>query len=314
MSRYFFIIITLLLACNLLAKDLTPAKLQDAYAAVAEKTMPAIVTVYAMKNNGHSWYKHSIGSGFIISAEGVAVTNFHVIKEAAGVIVQFHNGRSIRALIVGNDKTADISVLKIDTDEKLPYLRFADTRKVKVGHHAIAIGSPFTLSQTMTTGIVSNKGRSLGLHYTEDFIQTDAAINPGNSGGPLLDINGNVIGINNCTAGGTGIGFAIDGNLAKKRIAHILRNTTKGEAFIGVAVIDRYKKVIIDEIMPLSPAAKAGLKKGDIITHIDSKEIKKSRDVSFIAKNFYNPGDRVYFTIIRNGKTTKIPLTFSAKK
>ena len=151
------------------------------------------------------------------------------------------------------------------------------------------------------------------LGKTIQYIHTDAAINPGNSGGPLLDINGNVIGINNCTAGGTGIGFAIDGNLAKKRIAHILRNTIKGEAFIGIAVIDRYKKVIIDEIMPLSPAAKAGLKKGDIITHIDSKEIKKSRDVSFIAKNFYTPGDRVYFTIIRNGKTTKIPLTFDIK-
>ena len=214
MIRFFKIIVTAAICFSLRAGEL-----QEKFAAVAEKAMPAVVTVYA---SGFS--RNGVGSGFLISADGVIVTNFHVIQHADILAVKLADGKQFPSKIIGVSQPTDLAVLRISSKEKLPFLKFADTSKLKIGHYAIAIGSPFALSQTMTTGIVSFKGRKLGLNYQEDYIQTDAAINPGNSGGPLLNINGEVIGVNDCfiaprsagkSSGNVGLGFAIDGNLAR---------------------------------------------------------------------------------------------------
>lgn len=197
----FCLLFALFAFSHLHANEKAPSSLQEKYVAVAEKAMPAVVTIYSKISRGALPQTHCIGSGFLISEDGYIVTNHHVIVHADVLIVKLLDGTNVQAKIVGVSQSTDLAVIKIETRKKLPFLRFANTDKVKIGHYAIAIGSPFSLSQTMTTGIVSYKGRKLGLHYREDYIQTDAAINPGNSGGPLLNIDGEVIGVNDCIIG-----------------------------------------------------------------------------------------------------------------
>ena len=190
---------------------------QESFAAVAEKAMPAVVTIYSIQFQGGKAVPVNVGSGFFISADGYIVTNYHVIEKAQALVVKTAKSQTFPATVTGVSQRTDLAVLKISHRGRVPYLRFADTDKVKVGHYAIAIGSPFALSQTMTTGIVSYKGRELGLHYKEDYIQTDAAINSGNSGGALLNMKGELIGINEAKSS-----FSSSGNSMKRswRLRH----------------------------------------------------------------------------------------------
>ena len=212
--RIFFLCVcgVVSLAGELCAKEPSARSLQEAYALVAEKAFPAVVVIENYKYNGKTFVRTGVGSGFIVRPDGCIATNYHVIKGADGIGVKLSGQQPIPAEIVGTDPDIDLAVIRIRTDRKLPCLQFADTSKVKVGHYAIAIGAPFSLANTMTTGIVSYKGRRLRNGYYGDYIQTDASINPGNSGGPLLDINGQVIGVNSCIlspgdGGNVGIGL-----------------------------------------------------------------------------------------------------------
>lgn len=311
MIRFFKIIVTAAICFSLRAGEL-----QEKFAAVAEKAMPAVVTVYA---SGYS--RNGVGSGFLISSDGVIVTNFHVIQHADTLAVKLADGKQFPAKIIGVSRPTDLAVLRISSKEKLPFLKFADTSKLKIGHYAIAIGSPFALSQTMTTGIVSFKGRKLGLNYQENYIQTDAAINPGNSGGPLLNINGEVIGVNDCfiaprsagkSSGNIGLGFAIDGNLARLVILSIIKSRLPGKPQMGLVMSQDNKNSppVISKILPDSPAAKAGLNVGDRFLKIDDRKVSTIDDVKLVISALYTSGDYAVITFIRSGKIKKTRLKF----
>ena len=305
------------------SKDL-PHSLQDAYAHVAEKAMPAVVTIYPLVYTGDTFEKKGTGSGFFVSESGYIVTNYHVVENSDAFAVKLADDTVLLGKLIGTSKDTDLAVLKIEHD-KVPYLKFADTTKVKVGHYAIAIGAPFALSQTMTTGIVSHKGRELGLNYREDYIQTDASINPGNSGGPLLSIDGEVIGVNDCIIapsagdsekGSVGLGFAIDGNLAKTFINAIIKTDSPNRPYLGVTMEQKKESdpPIISEITKDSPADKAGLQVGDLIVQIDSRKVKNMWDVQSVLLVYYNPGDNPEFIIKRKQKEIKIKVKIGKPK
>ena len=189
--RLVLLLCTFLTCINVASQD--AHTLQNAYAKVAEKAFPAVVVVLTFRKPPYGKLEQlASGSGFFVRDDGLLVTNNHVIQGGTLFGVKLLDGKLYPAVLVGANKATDIAVLKAETDKKVPFLRFGDTSKVKVGHAAIAIGAPLSLSHTMTTGVVSFKGRKFGTNNNENFIQTDASINPGNSGGPLLDIDGYV--------------------------------------------------------------------------------------------------------------------------
>lgn len=308
----------LALTLTLAGWEQSPKSLQDAYAAIAEKAFPAVVVVGNYQYNGRTFVRTGVGSGFLVRADGCIATNYHVIKNAAAIAVKLSDNEVVPAKVIASDPDIDLAVIRIYVNRKLPYLKFADTAKVKVGHYAIAIGAPFSLSHTMTTGIVSHKGRKLNGGYYEDYIQTDAAVNPGNSGGPLLDITGKVIGINSCIISpdgqsNAGIGFAIDGNLAKKRIDAMIRSSSKSRPIAGFGMRDTNppgQGAQISRVIKNSPAEKAGLRIGDVIVKIDNRPTANIYDVQSVILNYYNQGDTADFIFIRNGKILKAKVRF----
>ncbi|UCD05675.1 MAG: Do family serine endopeptidase [candidate division WOR-3 bacterium] len=239
----------------------------------------------------------TLGSGFFISEDGYLVTNYHVIRGASDIVVKLTNKQEFRGdevTIVGTDSRTDIALLKIENGEKVPYLKFGDSEKVKVGDWAIAFGNPFHLEGTVTVGVISAKGRA-GIVLPEgpdfqSFLQTDAAINPGNSGGPLVNIRGEVIGINTAitspSGGNVGIGFAIPASLAKSVIEELKTKGKVTRGYLGVylqEITEDLKEamdlptldgVLISEVLKDTPANRAGIKAGDVITEFDGKKVK----------------------------------------
>ncbi|HKK15642.1 MAG TPA: DegQ family serine endoprotease [Gammaproteobacteria bacterium] len=260
----------------------------------------------------------SLGSGVIVDADrGIVLTNNHVVANADQITVTLRDGRHLEAELVGTDPETDVAVIKIPS-ENLIHLKTADSDNLRVGDFVIAIGNPFGLGQTVTSGIVSALSRSgLGIEGYEDFIQTDASINPGNSGGALVNLNGELVGINTAifsrSGGNIGIGFAIPINLALNVMEQLLETGEVKRGFLGVYAQDldpelaeafglsRQTGAIINKILPGSPAEEAGLKTGDIVTRIDGKGVRNAADV----KNrigLLNVGDVITFDILRDGK------------
>lgn len=273
----------------------------------------------------------SLGSGFVISEDGEIVTNNHVIEGASEIFVKFDNKKEYEAEIVGKDPETDIALLKIiNTKDKFKPVKFADSDFLKVGQWAIAIGNPYGLNNTMTLGIISAIGRSgYGIERIEDFIQTDASINPGNSGGPLIDIYGNVIGVNTAiiskTGGNTGIGFAIPSNIVKKVVESIQKYGEVRRPFMGVRFQPDFtskmaesmglkdgKGALIAEIVDESPAADAGLMRGDVITAINGRVIETYANAIAIISSF-QPGEEISVTIFRKGKERNITLKLGSR-
>ncbi len=261
------------------------------------------------------------GSGFIISTDGYIVTNHHVVGDADKVRVKLSDNREFEASIAGTDPQTEIALIKIDA-QNLPALPLGDSDRIRVGEWVVAIGNPFGLTHTVTSGIVSAKGRgNVGIVDYADFIQTDAAINPGNSGGPLLNLRGEVIGMNTAivsrTGGSLGIGFAIPVNMIKY-VESQLRDTGSVErGYLGVSIqnlspdlaqsfgVEENRGVLVGDVQPDSPAAKAGLKRGDIIIEYEGfpvQEIGSFR--SRVATT--SPGKRVSMVILRDGKRQTI--------
>ena len=238
----------------------------------------------------------SLGSGVIVDADqGLVVTNQHVIANASQVLVTLSDGREFEANIIGTDPEADIAVVQIKAD-RLTHIAWADSSELRVGDFAIAIGNPFGLGQTVTSGIVSALGRSgLGIESFEDFIQTDASINPGNSGGALINLRGELIGINTAivgpSGGNVGIGFAIPSNMARDLTEQLLEVGEVRRGALGIAAqpltdalaeafgVPSGQGVVIGRVEPDSPAAKAGLQVGDVITAIDDRRVRDLRGV-----------------------------------
>lgn len=264
----------------------------------------------------------SFGSGFIISTDGYIVTNNHVIRNAETIKVKLSNEETYTAKLIGSDPKTDIAVIKINPKEQLPVAVLGDSDKLEVGQWAIAIGNPFGLDRTVTVGVVSATGRSnVGIETYEDFIQTDASINPGNSGGPLLNINGEVIGINTAiVAAGQGIGFAIPVNMAKKIVDQLIKKGSVTRAWLGVTIqpvtddiassfgLKKAQGVLIGDVMSNSPAEKAGMQQGDIIVSFDGKSVRDPRQLQMTVANT-QIGKPVQMEFYREGKLFKASVT-----
>ncbi|MEI6305446.1 MAG: DegQ family serine endoprotease [Deltaproteobacteria bacterium] len=270
--------------------------------------------------------EQTLGTGFIISSDGYILTNNHVVNSADEVMVKLSDGRELKGEIKGKDEKLDLALIKITEKEKLPSAELGDSDTLEVGEWVMAIGNPFGLSQTVTAGIVSAKGRVIGNGPYDDFIQTDASINPGNSGGPLFNADGRVIGINTAiVAGGQGIGFAIPINMAKGIISQ-LRDTGKvTRGYLGVTIqpvtpdlaksfnLEAEKGALISEVFKDSPAEKAGLKAGDIVLEFDGKQIGDSNELPRIVAA--TPVDKkAKITVYRDGKRLEIPIIVAKLK
>jgi len=269
----------------------------------------------------------ALGSGFIISADGYILTNNHMVEGAEKVTVELANGRKFTAEIIGTDPESDIALIKIDADN-LPYLELADSDKLEVGEWVLAIGNPLGFSHTVTAGIVSAKGRSVGLATIENFIQTDAAINRGNSGGPLLNLEGKVVGMNTAIYGVTGnigIGFAIPVNMAKHAYKQLREGGSVERGFLGIGfeqlapgvavslgLEEDTKGVIISSIVEDSAAEKAGLKPYDVIIEFEGKPVEKSNEfLNRVA--MLRPGTEVELIVLRDGKPKKFTITLGKR-
>ncbi|CAB1065677.1 HtrA protease/chaperone protein [Olavius sp. associated proteobacterium Delta 1] len=235
----------------------------------------------------------SVGSGFIIDKSGYVVTNNHVIENADKIVVKLDDDNELDAKVVGRDPNTDIALLKVESDLDFPFIKLGDSKKLKIGQWVVAIGSPFGLERTVTAGIVSAKGRVIGSGPYDDFIQTDASINPGNSGGPLLNMDGEVVGINTAIiASASGIGFAIPISLAQGIIAQLKSEGEVTRGWLGVAIQDltgemaEYyglkdrKGVLVADVFKGDPADEAGIRAKDIILEVNDQKIETSRQLT----------------------------------
>ncbi len=267
--------------------------------------------------------QHGMGSGVIVTKDGYLLTNNHVVDNADEVKVALGDGREFTAKVVGKDPKSDIAVLKIDAKD-LPAIELADSEKLEVGDVVLAVGNPFGVGQTVTSGIISATGRgSLGLDY-EDMIQTDAAINPGNSGGALVDAEGRLIGINTAilsrSGGNQGIGFAVPVNLARSVMEGLVKDGRVVRGFMGVNIQDltptlakefdvkESSGALVSGVTPKSPAEKAGLREGDIITEFNGKAVRDSRHLKLQVAQIV-PGTSVPVKVLRDGKTKSLDVT-----
>jgi serine protease Do len=266
----------------------------------------------------------AVGTGFIIDEKGWIVTNYHVAGKADSITVTLTDGRKLPAKLVGGDEKTDLALLKVESDKALPYVEFGDAAKVRVGQPVMAVGNPFGLGGTVTTGIVSARGRDIHSGPFDDYIQTDAAINRGNSGGPLFDMDGKVIGINTAifspTGGNIGLGFAIPSSLAQPVIVQLKTNGKIERGLLGVQIqpmteelaksmsLEGEKGALIAQVSPDSPALAAGLKAGDVIKSVDGKEVATVRDLTRTI-SATKPGTSVKLGVWRDGKD----MTLTAK-
>lgn len=300
--------------------------IENAFVSVAEKSNPAVVGITALNVERQGILSRNTdrqeGTGFVFRKDGYILTNNHVVDGAKQITVRLFDSREFKeAQLIGVDPNTDVAVLKIDTPEPLPVLPFADSDKVKVGQFAIAIGNPFQLNYTVTTGIVSGEGRSLPsslmVHY-QDFIQTDAWINRGNSGGPLLNIRGEVIGINSAIrraddvptaeAVKAGAGFAIPINLVRKVSDQLIANGQVIRGWLGILMRQHDQGIRVTGFANPSPARQGGMEVGDIIVAYNGQETREIRKFSFlIAESMV--GEEVAFTVVRRGARKKLSVT-----
>jgi Do/DeqQ family serine protease len=318
------------------------------YRAAAKRATPAVVSITARKapprdpRSNDPWFQFffgdrlrqqqqpqiGLGSGVLVSPEGYLLTNNHVVEGADDIEVQLADGRDARARVVGTDPESDLAVLKIDLD-RLPVLHFGDSDSIEVGDVVLAIGNPFGVGQTVTAGIVSAIGRNqLGINVFENFIQTDAAINPGNSGGALVDVAGNLLGINTAifsrSGGSLGIGFAIPANVAREVMASLIKNGQVVRGWIGVEPVDLTPEiaqtlrlpvkegVLVRGVLQSGPAASGGIQPGDVVTKIAQRPVTNSKElVNAVAA--LRPQTPAVISIQRGDKALDVTVTVAQR-
>ena len=336
------------------------AAIKQSFAPLVKKTAPAVVNVYSQRvvrsRVAHPFFsdpffqeffggglsrervEQSLGSGVIVRSNGLVITNSHVVENAQELIIVLADGREFKAQLLLADKKTDLAILKIDTNgESLPVMPLDRDGDAEVGDLVLAIGNPFGVGQTVTQGIISALGRSAkGVSDFSLFIQTDAAINPGNSGGALVDLDGELIGVNTIifsrSGGSNGIGFAVPVNLVRQVLHAALNKNTLIRPWLGAKSqrltrdilqslsLEEVKGVLINEVYPESSAGKGGLKPGDVILKIGDKDIRDTKALDFYFST-HTPGDKVAFTILRQGQektfsvlALKPPSTLKANK
>ena len=337
-KKLLIIFFTISFAHQVFAKDIP-----ESFADLAERLMPSVVNISTtttvitntnpfkgfqfppgspfedmFKEFGTPQKRKSsaLGSGFIINIKGIVITNNHVIQEAEDIVVRVGEDKEYKAKIIGADPLSDIAVLQIESKEKFMPVKFGDSDKARIGDWVIAIGNPFGLGGTVTSGIISARNRSIGLSRYEDYIQTDASINQGNSGGPLFDMNGDVIGINTAIlgqSGSIGIGFSIPSNSAKKIIDQLIEFGETKRGWLGVRIqvvtkeiadvekLDEPRGALVASVAKKSPSEKAGIKAGDIILEFNGTKIKEMNELPKIVAQT-EVGKMVEVIVWRNKK------------
>ncbi|HSH72604.1 MAG TPA: Do family serine endopeptidase [Methylophilaceae bacterium] len=333
------------------AESLPATTNAGSYSSAAKKAMPTVVNIFTSKKaavNPHQQFlddplfrhffgdqsddqpqrENSLGSGVIVSAQGLILTNHHVVEAADEIEVALADGRTIPARVVGTDPETDLAVLKVDLKD-LPAITFANPENISVGDVVLAIGNPFGVGQTVTQGIISALGRNhLGINTFENFIQTDAPINPGNSGGALIDTEGNLVGVNSAiysrSGGSMGIGFAIPVSLAKQVMEQIIRQGSVTRGWIGIEAQDitpelaesfKLKQTngsLIAGIVGNSPAERGGLKPGDILLEIDGTEVVDSASMLTLISGL-KPGKKAMLKISRNQRLIEITVVIGKR-
>jgi serine protease Do len=314
------------------------AQLSDAFADVAERVSPSVVTIKVeAKQDIPDVFKffggrggpgggdespqgtvQGAGSGVIFTSDGSILTNNHVVEKATRIEVVLRDGRTFKAKVAGTDPAVDLAVVKIDAKD-LPAATFADSSKARVGEWVLAIGAPFGLDYTLTACVLSAKGRSIHANEIEDYLQTDASINPGNSGGPLVNLQGQVLGINTVIIGGSGIGFAIPSSIARNVGEQLQTNGKVSRAWIGVSfqplTSDIAKSLgkadthgaLVASVVAKSPAEKAGIKPGDVIESVDGAPVVQSSDL--LRAVLLKPvGSKVAINVLRDGKQVALAM------
>ena len=339
MNRFKKIFFTILITFSISSQS-NSRSVPESFADLAEKLMPSVVnisTTQTVVTNSNPFpfqfppgspfedmFKEfgtpqerkssALGSGFIIDKDGTVVTNNHVIQDAEDIIVRVNGDQEFKAKIIGADPLSDIAVLKLETDQKFVPVSFGDSDKARIGDWVIAIGNPFGLGGTVTSGIISARNRSIGLTRYEDYIQTDASINSGNSGGPLFDMDGNVIGINTAIlgrSGSIGIGFSIPSNSARRVIDQLIEFGETKRGWLGVRIqdvtqeiadvekLDKPRGALVASVADNSPSDKAGVKAGDIILEFNGEKINEMKELPMIVART-EVGKRVDVKIWRN--------------
>jgi serine protease Do len=310
------------------------SQLSDAFADVAERVSPSVVTIKVEAkqelpdvfkffggrggDEGPQGKVQGAGSGVIFTSDGSILTNNHVVEKATRIDVVLRDGRTFRAKVAGTDPAVDLAVVKIDAKD-LPAATFADSNKARVGEWVLAIGAPFGLDYTLTAGVLSAKGRSIHANEIEDYLQTDASINPGNSGGPLVNLQGQVLGINTVIIGGSGIGFAIPSSIARSVGEQLQTKGKVSRAWIGVSFQPLTSELakslgkpdthgaLVASVVPKSPADKAGVKPGDVIEQVDGQPVVQSPDL--LRAVLMKPvGSKVALRVLRDGKPVTLQM------
>ena len=347
MSSRFFTAFAILLA--FLAVSLTPADARGApesFADLAEELSPSVVNISTSQNversddgpgsaledlfkdlypDGHPRNERrqvqSLGSGFVISADGMIVTNNHVIEDADEITANFADGLSLKATVIGTDPQTDIAVLKVEHDSPLAFVSFGDSDVARVGDWVLAIGNPFGFAGSVSAGIISARNRDINAGRYDDFIQTDAAINRGNSGGPLFNMDGEVIGVNTAiispTGGSIGIGFSVPSNLAQKIVKQLQDFGTTRRGWLGVRIqsvndemaealgLDEAKGALVADVTGDGPAEVAGVEAGDVILKFDGQDVDEMRDLPRLVADT-EVGSTVRVVVFRKGKTVTL--------
>ncbi len=337
----------------------TDYAIPDAFTRVAEAVIPTVVSINStmMIRTSEFWHNQlndrelknffgekyfnlpiprefrqtGSGSGIIVSKQGHILTNMHVVDRAEVINVTLADNRSIKATIVGADPLTELAIIKIDSDN-LPVARFGDSDSVRIGEWVLAVGNPLELQSTVTAGIISAIGRDINIiadnYGVENFIQTDATINPGNSGGALVNLKGEVIGINTAIATQSGYsqgyGFAIPINLAKKIMNDLIKQGYVVRSYLGISMLDVNEKIakalnlkqptgiFIDHVTDDSPAQKAGVQDKDVLLKVDNKYVNKGNIVQTILAQ-KQPGEQILLTVIRRNKILRLPVTLGTR-
>jgi serine protease Do len=300
-------------------------RLNDALTRLAERLQPALVQIRVQRPGdaaeSEDEPRRAMGSGFVVRADGYLVTNAHVVGSAATVEVRLATGRRLRGTVVGRDRRVDLALVKVDAADKLPVLPLGDSNALRVGELVLALGHPFGLEQTVSFGIVSRKGAPLVAAAPGfDYVQTDAAVNPGNSGGPLVNVAGQVVGVNSMAARNGSIGFAIPVNLVKGLLPQLYAKGKVEWGWLGVRIDEITEEnapefglraprgVGIASVMPGQPAAQGGLRAKDVVVSIDGRTVATARELQRLIAST-PAGTTLRITLLREGRERELPVT-----